>query len=66
MDGELRDGAGESLKPPVRLAGPSSGLNYAAAAEAQRRLGDPEAQVVTVFADRMERYFTTELFKPFA
>jgi len=46
--------------------GPSSGLNYAAAAEVLRRLGDPEAQVVTVFADRMERYFTTELFKPFA
>ena len=46
--------------------GPSSGLNYAAALEVLRRLGDPEAQVVTVFADRMERYFTTELFKPFA
>jgi cysteine synthase A len=46
--------------------GPSSGLNYAAAGEVLRRLGDPEAQVVTVFADRMERYFTTELFKPFA
>lgn len=41
--------------------GPSSGLNYAAAAEAARRLGD-EAVVVTVFCDRMERYFSTELF----
>ena len=26
-----------------------------------RELG-PDAQVVTVFADRMERYFSTELF----
>jgi cysteine synthase A len=42
--------------------GPSSGLNYAAALEACRQLGD-DAQVVTVFADRMERYFSTELFR---
>jgi cysteine synthase A len=41
--------------------GPSSGLNYAAAREAQRRLG-PDAVVVTVFPDRMERYFSTPLF----
>ncbi|MBS1994474.1 MAG: cysteine synthase family protein [Cyanobacteria bacterium SZAS LIN-3] len=41
--------------------GPSSGLNYAAAVEAQRQLGD-KAHVVTVFPDRMERYFSTELF----
>ena len=41
--------------------GPSSGLNFAAALEAQRRLG-PDAQIVTVFPDRMERYFSTELF----
>jgi cysteine synthase len=40
--------------------GPSSGLNYAAAAEAARRLGKT-AQVVTIFPDRMERYFSTEL-----
>ncbi len=40
--------------------GPSSGLNYAAALEAAARLG-PTAQVVTVFPDRMERYFSTEL-----
>ena len=45
--------------------GPSSGLNYRAAAEALRRGGDPSAQVVTVFPDRMERYFTTELFRPY-
>jgi cysteine synthase A len=43
--------------------GPSSGLNYAAAVEAARRLG-PHAQVVTVFPDRMERYFSTELIQP--
>jgi cysteine synthase A len=42
--------------------GPSSGLNYCAAREAARRLG-PDATVVTVFPDRMERYFSTELFK---
>ena len=41
--------------------GPSSGLNYCAAATIARELG-PDAQVVTVFADRMERYFSTELF----
>ncbi|HEY9754408.1 MAG TPA: cysteine synthase family protein [Oculatellaceae cyanobacterium] len=41
--------------------GPSSGLNYAAAVEAQKLLG-PKAQIVTVFPDRMERYFSTELF----
>jgi cysteine synthase len=45
--------------------GPSSGLNYRAALEVHARLGDPAAQVVTVFPDRMERYFTTELFRPF-
>lgn len=43
--------------------GPSSGLNYAAAVEAAKRLG-PQAQVVTLFPDRMERYFSTELFQP--
>lgn len=45
--------------------GPSSGLNYRAAVEVLRRLDDPTAQVVTVFPDRMERYFTTELFSPY-
>lgn len=45
--------------------GPSSGLNYLAAVEAVRRLNDPAARVVTVFPDRMERYFTTELFQPY-
>jgi cysteine synthase A len=41
--------------------GPSSGLNYAAAQEAAATL-DADARVVTVFPDRMERYFSTELF----
>jgi cysteine synthase len=44
--------------------GPSSGLNFVAAVEAARRLGD-DARVVTVFPDRMERYFSTELFAGF-
>jgi cysteine synthase len=43
--------------------GPSSGLNFCAAVVAARRLG-PGSQVATVFPDRMERYFTTELFSP--
>jgi cysteine synthase A len=42
--------------------GPSSGLNYAAAIEAASRLGH-DAHVVTVFPDRMERYFSTELIR---
>jgi cysteine synthase A len=42
--------------------GPSSGLNYCAAARISRKLG-PGANVVTVFPDRMERYFSTELFR---
>jgi cysteine synthase A len=45
--------------------GPSSGLNYLAAVRVAKELGR-QAQVVTVFADRMERYFTTELFRKFA
>ena len=44
--------------------GPSSGLNYCAALVAVQDLG-PDATVVTVFPDRMERYFSTELFQPF-
>ncbi len=42
--------------------GPSSGLNYCAAAIVAKRLGR-DANVVTVFPDRMERYFSTELFR---
>ena len=44
--------------------GPSSGLNYCAALEAGKRL-PAESAIVTVFPDRMERYFTGELFEPF-
>jgi cysteine synthase A len=42
--------------------GPSSGLNYAAAVEAAQSLGSG-SQVVTVFPDRMERYFSTYLIR---
>jgi cysteine synthase A len=66
---EVRDeDALATTRELIRLGfpvGPSSGLNYRAAVEAQKQLGDPAAQVVTVFPDRMERYFTTELFKPY-
>ena len=41
--------------------GPSSGLNYTAAVRIAEELG-PGASVVTVFPDRMERYFSTPLF----
>ena len=44
--------------------GPSSGLNLRAAAIAADRL-KINGPIVTVFADRMERYFTTEMFAPF-
>ncbi|MEM1354162.1 MAG: cysteine synthase family protein [Planctomycetota bacterium] len=46
--------------------GPSSGLNYEAAVVAYQRLrerGIEEPTVVTVLCDRMERYFSTELFQ---
>src|SRR5262249_11765896 len=52
----------EALETARRLirtgfpVGPSSGLNYRAAMMAAERLG-PDAHIVTVFADRMERYF---------
>lgn len=42
--------------------GPSSGLNYCAARQAAAVL-PASARIVTVFPDRMERYFTTELFR---
>jgi len=45
--------------------GPSSGLNFCAAVKYVRTLRDPQAHVVTVFPDRMERYFTTDLFRPY-
>lgn len=43
--------------------GPSSGLNFAAAMELQRRSKRP-LTIATVFPDRMERYFSTDLFAP--
>jgi cysteine synthase A len=58
----------EALETARRLirkgfpVGPSSGLNYRAAQMAAERLG-PDAHIVTVFPDRMERYFSTELFR---
>ena len=42
--------------------GPSSGLNYLAAVRAVERTA-ADAVAVTVFPDRMERYFSTELFR---
>jgi len=44
--------------------GPSSGLNYSAAVVAAQTLA-PDSFVVTTFPDRMERYFSTELFDPY-
>ncbi len=41
--------------------GPSSGLNLAAARVMARRLG-PGHTIATVLSDRMERYFSTDLF----
>lgn len=41
--------------------GPSAGLNYLAAVHAARE-SKPDLPVVTVFPDRMERYFSTMLF----
>jgi cysteine synthase A len=45
--------------------GPSSGLNFEASLRLFDELNDDDVQIVTVFPDRMERYFTTELFAPF-
>jgi cysteine synthase len=63
---EIRDEeALEATRGLIRLGfpvGPSSGLNYLAAQHAARSLPSDSPQVVTVFPDRMERYFTTELF----
>ena len=59
---ELAIGTARALIRRGFPVGPSSGLNYAAAVQAARRLG-PDAQVVTVFPDRMERYFSTEFFR---
>ena len=44
--------------------GPSSGLNLAASMKVAAELG-PECKIVTVFPDRMERYFSHKVFEPF-
>ena len=59
-DGEALDVTRQLMRLGFPV-GPSSGLNYRAAQIAATRL-EPGAQIVTVFPDRMERYFSTELF----
>ncbi len=54
----------ETTRELIRLGfpvGPSSGLNYRAAMIAAESVWP--AQIVTVFPDRMERYFSTSLFQ---
>ena len=68
MTMEIRDSeAMEAARALIQLGfpvGPSSGLNYLAAVRAAEQLS-PGAHVVTTFPDRMERYFTTELFRQY-
>lgn len=65
---ELEIGDGECLDVTRKLwamgfpVGPSSGLNFAAAQRVAADLG-PERDVVTVFPDRMERYFSHKVFQ---
>jgi cysteine synthase A len=57
----------ETTRALIKLGfpvGPSSGLNYHAALIAAESVRP--AKVVTVFPDRMERYFSTDLFRPFS
>ena len=57
----------ETTRQLIRLGfpvGPSSGLNYRAALIAAQSVWP--AKVVTVFPDRMERYFSTDLFRAFS
>jgi cysteine synthase A len=57
----------ETTRELIRLGfpvGPSSGLNYRAALMAAQSIWP--AKIVTVFPDRMERYFSTDLFRPFS
>lgn len=57
----------ETARELIRLGfpvGPSSGLNFSAAMRAAESM--ESAQIVTVLPDRMERYFSTALFQPFA
>jgi cysteine synthase A len=53
----------ETARALIRMGfpvGPSSGLNYRGAVIAAERIWP--AKIVTVFPDRMERYFSSELF----
>ncbi|HET6249537.1 MAG TPA: cysteine synthase family protein [Tepidisphaeraceae bacterium] len=55
----------QTTRALIRLGfpvGPSSGLNFSAAIAAHTLIGKPNARILTVFPDRMERYFSTELF----
>jgi len=59
------DEAMETARALIRRGfpvGPSSGLNYAAAVQAAEKIGGGD-HVVTVFPDRMERYYSTELLR---
>jgi len=60
------DEALETTRQLIRLGfpvGPSSGLNFAAARRISKRLKLANPAILTVFPDRMERYFSTELFQ---
>lgn len=65
---EFEVGDGECLEVTRKLwergfpVGPSSGLNYAAARQAAEQMG-PDKVIVTVFPDRMERYFSHKVFE---
>ena len=61
------DEALETTRELIRLGfpvGPSSGLNYRAAMIASESIWP--AKIVTVLPDRMERYFSTDLLRPYS
>ena len=60
-DGEAIDVTRQLIRAGFPV-GPSSGLNYLACVRAAARLPQGNT-IVTVFPDRMERYFSTELFR---
>lgn len=65
---EIEVGDGDCLKVTRTLweqgfpVGPSSGLNYAAALQVAEEMGSDKV-IVTVFPDRMERYFSHKVFE---
>lgn len=67
LDDDIRVDEREAIAASRELCGrglpvgPSSGLNLAAARHMARRLG-PGKTIATVLCDRMERYFSTDLF----